>query len=344
MIFNFHKNHKELVLTIFVLYALLAFFIAVVPAFVVEKDNGPLPKQRDLTESQRRGLAVFIANGCVACHTQQVRNIEMDKVWGARPSIPADYFYSKERMNVWQQSPSLLGSERTGPDLTNVGERLPSASWQYIHLYNPRSMVPQSIMPAFPWLFKVKADADSATDVIIQVPEDFRKGVKGDIVATREAQDLVAYLLSLKQTEIPKPEDFLPNPKSMRKDAAASAAVAATDTAAGTPAASGAPQADGQALFSSTCAICHQAGGEGVKGAFPPLKGSPVVNDDDPTLHIKIVLDGYDARSQYSVMPPFKDRLSDDAVAAIINFERTSWGNHGKTITAGEVAEVRSSQ
>jgi cytochrome c oxidase cbb3-type subunit 2 len=348
MIFNFHKNHRELVLTIFVMYALLAFFIAVVPAFVVENDNGPLPKEKDLTESERRGQAVFIANGCVACHTQQVRNIEMDKMWGSRPSIPADYFYSKERMNVWQQSPSILGSERTGPDLTNVGERLPSASWQYIHLYNPRAMVPQSIMPAFTWLFTVKAHADSARDVIVAVPDDFRKGIKGDIVATQDAKDLVAYLLSLKQTDIPKPEDFLPNPKSMMKTgtpaAAAPAAAGATDSASGAKAASGAPMADGKALFTSTCAICHQTNGEGVKGAFPPLKGSPVVGDDDATLHIKIVLEGYDARSEYSVMPPFKDRLTDDQIAAIINYERTSWGNHSKTVTVDEVAKIRAAQ
>lgn len=342
MIFNFHKNHRELVLTIFVMYALLAFFIAVVPAFVVENGNGPLPKEKDMTESERRGQAVFIANGCVACHTQQVRNIEMDKVWGSRPSIPADYFYSKQRMNVWQQSPSILGSERTGPDLTSVGERLPSASWQYIHLYNPRAMVPQSIMPAFTWLFEVKANADSTKDVIVSVPDDFRKGIRGDIVATQEAKDLVAYLLSLKQTQIPRPEDFLPNPKSMMKKEAptATAPIAVADSASG---GTGAPMADGKSLFTSTCAVCHQTNGEGVKGAFPPLKGSPVVDDDDATLHIKIVLHGYDARSEYSVMPPFKDRLSDDEIAAIINYERTSWGNHSKTITVDEVTKVRAS-
>jgi cytochrome c oxidase cbb3-type subunit 2 len=347
MIFNFHKNHKELLLTIFVMYALLSFFIAVVPAFVVEADNGPLPKEKDLTDQQRRGMAVFISNGCVACHTQQVRNIEMDKMWGARPSIPSDYFYSKERMNTWQQSPSILGSERTGPDLTNVGERLPSETWQYIHLYNPRAMVPQSIMPAFSWLFEVKANADSAKDVLVNVPEDFRKGIKGDIVATKDAQDLVAYLLSLKQTPMPKPEDFLPTPKSILGKSSPSAGTAPPAATAATDSASmvsGAPRANGEALFQSTCAICHQPDGQGVKGAFPPLKGSPVVDNDDASLHIKIVLEGYDARSEYSVMPPFKDRLSDDEIAAIINYERTHWGNHSKTVTVEEVAKIRASR
>lgn len=342
MIFNFHKNHNELVITIFVMYALLAVFIAVVPAVELDRNNGPLPKEKAMSESERRGQAVFIANGCVACHTQQVRDIEMDKTWGSRPSIPADYFYSKKRMNVWQQSPSLLGSERTGPDLTNVGQRLPSSTWQYLHLYEPRAVVPQSVMPAFPWLFKVKQDADSSKDVIINVPDQFRKGIKGDIVATQDAKDLVAYLLSLKQTEVPKAEDFLPTPKSFLKEKAENMPAAGGGTGDSAASASG-TQANGQALFNGTCAACHQTTGEGLPGAFPALKGADVVNDDDPTLHIKIVLEGYDALPQYGAMPPFKDQFSDDQVAAIINYERTSWGNHGKTISPEDVAKIRAS-
>lgn len=340
MIFNFHKNHKELVITIFVLYALLSIFIAVIPASEMVATNGPLPKEKNLSEAERRGQAVFIANGCVACHTQQVRDIEMDQTWGNRPSIPADYFYSKQRMNMWQQSPSLLGSERTGPDLTSVGERLPNETWQYIHLYNPRAMVPQSIMPAFPWLFEVKAEADSTKDVIVNIPEEFRKGIKGDIIATRDAKDLVAYLLSLKQVKIPQPQDFLPMPKSFVKEKRTAAAMPTSPESENAPTTI---QADGKALFEGTCAVCHQSSGEGMKGAFPPLKGADVVNDDDATLHIKIILEGYNALPQYGAMPPFKDRFNDEEVAAIINYERTSWGNHGKTISPEEVTKIRAS-
>src|SRR3546814_12636951 len=76
--------------------------------------RSPLPGQQPLTELEMKGLRVYIAEGCVACHTQQVRSIEMDKTWGDRPSIPSDYYYSKQRLDLWRQSPSLLGSERTG--------------------------------------------------------------------------------------------------------------------------------------------------------------------------------------------------------------------------------------
>ena len=340
MLFNFHKNHKEFLITIFVLYTLLAILIAVVPAIQVEQANGALPQDDGMTAQERRGLALYIANGCAACHTQQVRNIEMDKMWGSRPSIPADYYYSKERMNVWQQSPSLLGSERTGPDLTNVGQRLPAADWQYTHLFNPRAVVPQSIMPAFPWLFEVKAHVDSSKAVIVNIPEEYKNthDIKGTVVATQKAQDLVAYLLSLKQEKIPTPDDFLPDPKSYGNKGKTTS-VGSTASSGGAEGGSELP--DGKALYQANCAVCHQTSGEGVPGAFPSLKGSDIVNDDDATLHIKIVLEGYDARSQYSVMPPFKGRLSDEEIAAIINYERTSWGNDGATITADDVAQNR---
>ena len=336
MLFNFHKNHKELLVTIFVMYTILALFVSVVPAFKVEENNGPLPADKGLSPQERRGLAVYIANGCVACHTQQVRNIEMDKTWGSRPSIPADFYFSKRRMNSLQQSPSLLGSERTGPDLTNVGQRLPAAAWQYTHLFNPRAVVPESIMPAFPWLFEIKKVVDSSKDMIVNVPDDFKKDIQGTIVATQEAQDLVAYLLSLQQTKIPTAADFLPNPKSF--DPGQQGAVA-TGAKEGSPGQAALP--DGKVLFQSNCAVCHQADGKGVKGAFPSLVASDIVHDADARLHIEIVLKGYDARSEYSVMPPFGDRLSDAEVAAIVNYERTSWGNDAKTITEAEVAAVR---
>src|SRR5690606_38982328 len=118
--------------------------------------NAPLPGMESPSAEVQRGLHIYIREGCVACHTQQVRNIEMDNVWGDRPSMPADYYYSKKRMDVWRQSPSLLGSERTGPDLTHVGSRQPSLDWHLLHLYNPRLVVGESVMPGYPWLFEEK--------------------------------------------------------------------------------------------------------------------------------------------------------------------------------------------
>lgn len=102
----------------------------------------------------------------------------------------------------------------------------------------------------------------------------------------------------------------------------------------------------GATLYRTSCSSCHQANGEGIPGAFPPLAGDPVVTAQDPTQHIRVVLFGMQGEAidgvEYSAaMPPFSEQLSDEEVAAIINHERTSWGNDAPTVTANEVHQVR---
>ena len=102
----------------------------------------------------------------------------------------------------------------------------------------------------------------------------------------------------------------------------------------------------GRDLYIVNCSACHQAGGEGLPGVVPPLRGSGVVNKDDAAKHIHIVLDGMQGAraggvAYTGVMPPFAGTLGDAAIADIINYERTSWGNHGKTVTAAQVAAGR---
>lgn len=103
---------------------------------------------------------------------------------------------------------------------------------------------------------------------------------------------------------------------------------------------------DGAKLFAANCAACHQASGEGIPGVFPPLKGDGVVQAPDPTRQIRVLLQGIQgatvAGTVYSSpMPPFAIALSDRQVADIIDYERTSWGNHAPLATAREVAAVR---
>jgi mono/diheme cytochrome c family protein len=102
----------------------------------------------------------------------------------------------------------------------------------------------------------------------------------------------------------------------------------------------------GSTLYRTSCSSCHQGNGEGVTGAFPPLAGDPVVTAEDPTRHIEIILFGMQGEAidgvEYSAaMPPFAEQLSDEEVAAIVNHERTSWGNEAPTITADQVKQVR---
>src|SRR5690606_25053883 len=144
------------------------------------------------TEAQLRGRQVYIANGCVYCHSQQPRDRNLapdfERGWG-RASVPADYSYD---------SPHLLGTMRTGPDLLNIGARQPSADWHLGHLYQPRAFVAESNMPSYPYLFVHHEQARDG-DRVVPLPQ----GVAPSgtvVVATREALDLVEYLRSLDRT------------------------------------------------------------------------------------------------------------------------------------------------
>ena len=87
---NFHKDHASLVNIALLVFVVLSTGIAVAPADRMQHTD-PLPAMPKMTDAERRGLAIYVSEGCVACHTQQVRNIEMDKTWGSRPSVPSDY-------------------------------------------------------------------------------------------------------------------------------------------------------------------------------------------------------------------------------------------------------------
>ncbi len=103
----------------------------------------------------------------------------------------------------------------------------------------------------------------------------------------------------------------------------------------------------GKDLYISQCSACHQVNGEGMPFVFPPLKGSGVVNKDDATKHIHVVLYGMQGGRAggvvyAAVMPPFAATLSDADIADIIDYERSSWGNHGNPVAAAQVAAERS--
>jgi mono/diheme cytochrome c family protein len=104
--------------------------------------------------------------------------------------------------------------------------------------------------------------------------------------------------------------------------------------------------ARGAALYSVNCAACHQNTGQGLAGVFPPLAGDPVVQALDPTEHIITVLNGKQGGTIGGVnypspMPAFKAILNDDDLAAVVNYERTSWGNAAPTVQGADVARLR---
>jgi len=314
---DFHKNHRLLFGVAGFGFLALSWLVAIGPAISVQASNTPLAASRPLSPLEQQGLEVYLAEGCVYCHTQQVRALPQDTLRYGRASVAAD-FARLAPTDVWRQTPRVLGSERTGPDLSNVAARQPSAVWHYIHLYQPRAVTAGSIMPAFAWLFEVRDSADS-NDTVIPVPVSFApKG--GVVVARPQAKALVAYLLALHQPTLP--------------------ASIASPGAAG-------PAADaGARVYESRCSSCHQPMGQGLAGAFPPLAGDSVVLASDATRHVEIILFGLTGQTiggttYVSQMPAWADLLNDEEVAAVANHERTSWGNSAPSVTPEFVAQVR---
>lgn len=171
----------------------LATAAMIVVPFMQLKDVPAPAALKPYTSEQLRGRTVYMANGCVACHTQQPGSTgagiaDAQRGWG-RASVAADYHHD---------APPLLGTMRTGPDLFNIGVRQPSADWHLGHLFQPRAYVPGSTMPAYRFLFEIKrADAVAKGERVVVLPPGT---VAHDevVVARPQALDLVAYLQGLK--------------------------------------------------------------------------------------------------------------------------------------------------
>jgi mono/diheme cytochrome c family protein len=101
-------------------------------------------------------------------------------------------------------------------------------------------------------------------------------------------------------------------------------------------------RAAGAALYLDHCAGCHQAGGRGIPGVFPPLAGNGVVVAPDPANILKVVLNGVPPQGRYIPMPGFAQQLDDQQIADMANYVRTSWGNAANPNTTGAmVAALR---
>lgn len=145
--------------------------------------------QSPYTRSQLEGRQTYIEYGCVYCHTQQVRDPSAgaDKYFGwGRASVPSDYIFDR---------PHLLGTMRTGPDLSNIGLRKPSRIWHHLHLFDPRLLVSWSIMPGFPFLYKTVQIENSPAKNAIKIPNNPNLW----LLPSEKAENLVDYMLSLKR-------------------------------------------------------------------------------------------------------------------------------------------------
>lgn len=182
------QNEVRLLASGMVMMSLATSALVVLPYLLVGNAK-PAAGLKPYSSAQLRGREQYISNGCVYCHSQQPRAKEFapdtQRGWG-RPTVAGDYAYD---------SPHLLGTMRTGPDLMNIGVRQPSEQWNLGHLFQPRAYVPGSIMPSFPYLFDIKKSAEPG-DIEVNLPPGFAPAGKR-VIARQAAMDLVAYLQSL---------------------------------------------------------------------------------------------------------------------------------------------------
>ena len=177
------------------------FGLVIIRTFHYGVQKAELPKHPPSAERDLflQGEQVYAANGCVLCHTQQVRSMsfgsDVDRGWGKRRTVAADYLGDAKAM---------MGTMRTGPDLANIGVRMPSESWHFQHLYDPISVSPGSNMPPYPFLFERKhvIDGKPDSDAVALDADGGRVDADGfQRVPSTDARALVAYLISLKRSQ-----------------------------------------------------------------------------------------------------------------------------------------------
>lgn len=157
--------------------------------------NAPLPSMEPWTALEFEGRDIYIREGCHVCHTQMVRPL--------RAEVERYGPYSRAAESTWDH-PFLWGSKRTGPDLARVGGRY-SEDWQKQHLIDPRSLVPESVMPGFPWLATNEVNGENVQAKMrlfrdrfgVPYTEEDIEGAPDAVLGATELDALVAYLQQL---------------------------------------------------------------------------------------------------------------------------------------------------
>ena len=138
------ETNNFLMIVLIIVVVLFGGLVEIVPLFFQKSTTQPLEGVKPYTALQVAGRDIYVREGCYNCHSQMVRPLRSETLrYGA---------YSKAGEFVYDH-PFQWGSKRTGPDLHRVGGKY-SDDWHRLHLTDPRSLVPESNMPAYPWLEK----------------------------------------------------------------------------------------------------------------------------------------------------------------------------------------------
>ena len=150
--FSHAKIEKNLPLMIVLIIVAISFggLVEIVPLFFQKSTTEPIKGLQPYTALQLAGRDVYVREGCYNCHSQMIRPFRAETERYGHYSVAGEFVYDR---------PFQWGSKRTGPDLHRVGGRY-SDEWHRVHLMNPRDVVPESNMPAYPWLASTLVDAE----------------------------------------------------------------------------------------------------------------------------------------------------------------------------------------
>jgi cytochrome c oxidase cbb3-type subunit 2 len=191
--FSHEKIETNNFLMIVLILLVVAFggLVEIVPLFFQHSTTEPVPGLKPYTPLQLTGRDIYIREGCYNCHSQMIRPLRAETMRYGHYSVAGEFVYDH---------PFQWGSKRTGPDLARVGARY-SDDWHRVHLNDPRAVVPESVMPAYPWLEKTALNpADVAPKMralsLVGVPyKDPEIAAAGDeLKGKTELDALIAYL------------------------------------------------------------------------------------------------------------------------------------------------------
>jgi cytochrome c oxidase cbb3-type subunit 2 len=143
------ETNLGLLILLVVLVVSVGGIVEVVPLFFQKSTTEPVDGLKPYTALQLAGRDTYIRESCMVCHSQMIRPFRAETERYGHYSVAGEFVYDR---------PFQWGSKRTGPDLARVGGRY-SDAWHRVHLINPRDVVPESIMPGYPWLAENKLDA-----------------------------------------------------------------------------------------------------------------------------------------------------------------------------------------
>ena len=188
------EKSPALLIVLVLITVAIGGLVEIVPLFFQKSTTEPVKGLQPYTALQLAGRDVYIREGCYNCHSQMIRPFRAETERYGHYSVAGEFVYDR---------PFQWGSKRTGPDLHRVGGRY-SDEWHRVHLNNPRDVVPESNMPAYPWLAKNLVDAEvmpKKLSVLRTLGHPYTdeqiKSSVDDVKGKTEMEALIAYLQSL---------------------------------------------------------------------------------------------------------------------------------------------------